>query len=553
MLTQITIHNYVLIKELEIDFRKQLNIITGETGAGKSILLGALGLLLGNRADSSSMLDQEKKCVIEGSFEISNYNLKPFFDRNELDWESHTTLRREISPSGKSRAFINDTPVNLTLLKELGERLVDIHSQHQTIKLTTPGFQLSLLDAFANHKELLDDYGKTFRQYKKKVQQINTLKESAQKAKKDFDYNLFQLNEIDAANLQPDEQEKLDEELNLLSNADSIQNAMQQAVFMLYEDEQSICNQLQAVKKQISGIANLNSSLATLHQRIDNLLIESKDIFHEAQDLHDNISVDNERMMEVSTRLQTINNLLTKHQATDISQLLAYAEELRKNVSSVENLSEEITKLEKGIAQTEKQLHAMADTISKNRSAQIPSLEEKLVSLLKQVGIPEANIIIKLQVLEQLTENGRDKIDILFSANKGSRPDLVSNAASGGELSRLMLCFKYILADHIFLPTIIFDEIDTGISGEVAIKVGNIIRQLSGNHQVVCITHLPQIAAMGNHHFLVFKKTGEDITQTHMRELTNPERIEEIAKMLAGHRPSQLAIDSAKELLAGYN
>jgi len=553
MLTHLKIKNYALIKDLEIDFRKGFNIITGETGTGKSIILGALGLILGNRADSSSLFNNNTKCIIEGRFAIDGYNLQRFFENNDLDWEEQTILRREIAPGGKSRAFINDTPVTLNILKELGESLIDIHSQHQTLMLGNKNFQLQLVDAFARQKTLLDEYAQLFRQYKKTQKELNTLKEKSAQANKDYDYFLFQLNELSAANLQAGEQEVLEEEMNLLSHAEVISQRLQSTVFSLYDSEQSIHTQLSDIKKQLSSISSLNPTLKLIHERIDAALIEIKDIYAEADDFQQSISVDNQRMEEVNNRLQLLNNLLNKHHLASIQELISYTEELTQKVGSTESLEEEIKFLETEIAIQLETLEQKALVISINRREKINAVEENAMALLKEVGIADAKIVIELQQLPQLNETGKDVVEILFSANKGSRPEPVSQVASGGELSRLMLCFKYMLADSIFLPTIVFDEIDTGVSGEVSIKIGQILKRMSAKHQVMCITHQPQIAAMGAHHYVVYKISGEDFTETNIRTLQQTDRISEIAKMIAGHKPSALAIENAKELLSMYN
>ena len=552
MLSKLRIQNYILIRELEIDFQDKLTTITGETGAGKSIILGALGLILGNRADAGTLLDEHKKCIIEGTFQISNYNLRDFFTKHELDWEEESILRREIAPGGKSRAFINDSPVNLVILKELGEKLVDIHSQHQTLQLTAPGFQISLLDAGINHKDLLDEFKNVFKSYKKISKGLEELLDSEAKTKKEYDYNLFQLNEIEGLALQNGELQKLEDELAILSHAESIQLNLQQANYLLSEEEQSILNKLREIKRTLSSIAIYNSRLKTLAERIDSFLIEGKDLNGEIEDFLDGVSVDNARMEEVNQRLQAINAILSKHQLKNEPELFSYLEDLRSKVSSVESISEDIQRLSKEQAKLLKRAEELALKISNNRQKEIPNLEKKLIALLKQVGIPEANLKINLSALNGLNEYGSDQISILFSANKGSKPDTIDNVASGGELSRLMLCFKYILADSIYLPSIIFDEIDTGISGEVAISVGKIIKQMASRHQVLCITHLPQMAAMGHQQCLVYKVTGKEITETNIRALTEHERIEEIAKMLSGHNPSSNAVENAKELLGSF-
>ncbi len=552
MLTHLKIKNYALIKDLEIDFSKGFNIITGETGTGKSIILGALGLILGNRADSTSLHNNSVKCVIEGRFSVAGYKLENFFERNDLDWEDQTILRREIAPGGKSRAFINDTPVTLNILKELGESLIDIHSQHQTLKLASSSFQLSLVDAFARHKPLQEEYGQLYRQYKKTQKDLTQLKEKAAQAGKDYDYNLFQLNELAGANLQAGELETLEEEMNLLSHAEVISQRLQSTVFNLYDSEQSIHSQLSDIKKQLGTVASLNPVLKQLYERLEAILIEVKDIYAEADDFQQSVSVDNERMETVNNRLQLLNNLLNKHHVSTIQELINYTDELQAKVGSTESLESDIAHLEESLASQLNILELKAAQLHENRKAQLPAVEQNAMALLKEVGIADAKIIIDLQALNQLNEYGKNGVEILFSANKGSKPEPVSQVASGGELSRLMLCFKYMLADSIFLPTIVFDEIDTGVSGEVSIKIGQILKRMSGKHQVMCITHQPQIAAMGAHHYVVYKITGEDFTETNIRTLQQTDRISEIAKMIAGHKPSALAIENAKELLSTY-
>jgi DNA repair protein RecN (Recombination protein N) len=550
MLTDLRIQNYALIRQLEISFREGFSIITGETGAGKSIILGALGLILGNRAESGVLQDSDKKCVIEGRFAIGKYKLKKWFAANDLDWEAESLLRREIAPGGKSRAFINDTPVTLNVLKELGEKLIDIHSQHQTLKLTGTGFQIALLDAFAKHKEELSAYREQYQEYKKLGTRLASLRETELQAQKDFDYFQFQLNELSAAALQPNEEKTLEEEQILLSNAELIEQRLQQVSYTLDGSEQSIHSQISELRRQLTNIADLNPTLSQLFERLNSLLIETKDLADESSSFAESVSVDNERLEEVNTRLQLLNQLMHKHRVATAEELLAIAEELQQKVSSVENLSDEIISLEKELEKLRSDLTDKAEKISKSRHAQKEALEQNLQSLLHELGVPQARINIKLGRLANLSENGLDSIDILFSANKGANPESVGNVASGGELSRLMLCFKYILADTIFLPTIIFDEIDTGVSGEVANKVGRMLKRMSGDHQVLTITHQPQVAAMGEHHYVVFKHFGDDFTETGIRELKSTERVSEIATMIAGQNPSKAAIENARELLA---
>ena len=549
MLTHLKIENYVLIKSLEIDFENHFSTVTGETGAGKSIILGALGLILGSRADSSVLLSQDKKCVVEGTFKMNSQALKPFFEENELDWDVNTILRREIHPNGKSRAFVNDTPVTITILKDISEKLIDIHSQHQTLKLMNEDFQVSLLDAFAGHDSLLNDYSTHYKEYGKVTRNLTNLKANQQKLTKEYDYNLYQLKEINAANLQAGEQETLEKELLLLDNAEKIRGNIESLNFELQDSEQAVLNKLNESLRLLTGIAPFNPELQKLLERVKSVIIEIKDINAELEDFGGNISLDNERQNEVNERLNAINQLLSKHHFRDIAQLLAYSEELREQINNAENLSENIESLEKEKKQIEEKLNTLASKISANRHAKKEKLQDSITTLLKQLGIPDAQLIINLFDSDRFTPTGKNKIEILFSANKGSAPAEVGNVASGGELSRLMLCFKSILAGSSLLPTIIFDEIDTGVSGAVAMKVGQLLKNLAEKHQVISITHQAQIASMGDHHYLVYKKTGKELTQTFIRLLSKEERIEEIAKMLGGSRPGNAAIENAKELL----
>jgi len=549
MLSSLKIRNFALIQSLDIEFLPGLNIITGETGAGKSVMLGALGLILGNRVDTSALVDTDSKCIIEGRFDIGGNHFHAFFKANDLDYEGITIIRREISSGGKSRAFINDTPVNLNILKEFGDQLVDIHSQFQTQKLTDTHFQLSLLDAVAGHKALLTQYSDKYRLYRKLEADLLALISREHNARKEYDYWSFQVKELDEANLQPSELETLDEDLALLSNAEKIKLVLQTALNEISDRDDSVNNRLAGFQKQFAGVALLNSRLQQIHKRLEDVLIETKDISGEITDLYDSINVDAERLEQVNNRLRIIHNLLVKHSFKTETELLNYADELREKMSGAESLSDEIKDIQNTLAAMKAELQEMADEISENRHEQVIGLEKQLVTLLKQTGIPEATIAIHLTATESLNEYGKDKIQVLFSANKGSKPMEVGNVASGGELSRLMLCFKFILADTMVLPTVVFDEIDAGVSGEVAIRVGQMTKKLSSGRQVMCITHLPQVAAMGDHQYIVYKVAGKERTAINIRQLENSERIEEIAKMIGGHTPGTAAVESAKELL----
>ncbi|MEX0966686.1 MAG: DNA repair protein RecN [Bacteroidia bacterium] len=550
MLTHLTISNYALIDQLDISFRDKLNIITGETGAGKSILLGALGLILGNRADTSALLDPGRKCIVEGTFAFSGNYLHSFLKKHDLDVEPQLIMRREISASGKSRAFINDTPVNLPALREAGEKLVDIHSQHQTLRLSQSSFQMEILDAFTGHEKALEVYRSKFREYQQALTRTEQLKKQEAELSRDQEYLKFQLNEIETAAFKPQEKEQLDQEQELLTNAENIQQSLEQAMFLSYDGETSAFAFLMEVKKALSGISRFEAPLQQLHERVQALLVELKDIHAELSTRLHAVEVNEERINEVNSRLQLMQMLLKKHQFSALPELLDFADSLRQKLTAASSLNDEIRTAEKDLQCKKKEISELAAKLSVNRQKNIPGLEKELQTLLKQAGIPDAVIKIDLQQLpeSQLTLTGCDAVEILFSANRGSNPGKIGTVASGGELSRVMLALKYLLAGTRFLPTMIFDEIDTGVSGETAKKVGQMIRKLSGKHQVICITHLPQIAALADHHFMVSKKRGLDATHTIITRLEEEQSLLEIAQMLAGKTPSETAIASAREL-----
>lgn len=551
MLTELKVKNYALIKAQTIAFDQQFNVITGETGTGKSIILGALGLILGKRADTSVLNDPQEKCVVEGSFSIEGYQMESLFETYDLDYDPQTIIRREIAPSGKSRAFVNDTPVKLDVLKELGKFLVDIHSQDQTRQINEPRFQLSLLDAFANHTQLIKDYQQTYRQYLQLQSKLQQLEDLQQQTKRDQDYYQFQLNEIEEAQIEEAEEDQLERELDVLSNAEKIKGNLQNAITLLFNSEQDVQGQIAEIRYQIGEISNFNESLEKLYERLNSLEIEVKDIADEASDIEESVTVDNNRLEEVNNRLQLINQLLNKHGYQSTKDLLAYASELKANLQQTENRDQEIESLTSEVQQYYNHLIKLAQEISNNRYGQIEQVQQKLVELLKYVGIPEATLHIHLDDLPDngLNDLGKDQITIYFSANKGVKPAPLNKVASGGELSRLMLGFKYTLADSIFLPTIVFDEIDIGISGEVAKKVGKLIKGLASQHQVISITHLPQVAALGDHHYKVEKSTDQEQTYSYINNLDEEASVYEVATMMAGSKPSETSLQNARELM----
>ncbi|MCC9169040.1 DNA repair protein RecN [Pontibacter harenae] len=564
MLVDLKIKNYALIEKLEMNPSPVLNIITGETGAGKSIMLGAIGLLLGNRADTKLLFNQGEKCVIEGVFDISSYNLKEIFLTEDLDFDNQCILRREISPSGKSRAFVNDTPVTLDVIRKIGENLMDIHSQHDTLQLGDTSYQLNILDIYAGNTvsagnttfdvyagnlSHLKDYNETYRKYKKLESDYKKLTDQLAQAQKELDYHTFLLNELEEANLQAEEQEQLEDELKQLENAEDIKLKLSQAVQHLTESEFNITSALKDTAYLIGQLVQFSSKYEELRTRTESCMIELGDIAGELEDAERNTEADPERAIEVQERLNMIYTLQRKHQVQTISELLEIQCDLEGKVGSVLNLDNAITSTQKAMQAAEKEALEKAAILSERRKASFGTFEQELYALLAELGMPNARIVIQHNNVAP-TATGTDEISILFSANKGAQPQSLIKAASGGEFSRLMLSIKYMLADKTALPTIVFDEIDTGISGEVAVKVGRMMQQMAQKHQIIAISHLPQIAAQGNAHYFVYKEDREDRTISRVKQLTKEERVNEIATMIAGANPSASAFKSAKELLS---
>ena len=552
MLSRLIIRNYALIENLDIAFSGKLNIITGETGAGKSIILGALSLILGQRIEGKYFFNQQKKCVIEGHFEIEAYPITAFFDDKDLDYEPSTVLRREISADGKSRAFINDTPVNLTVLRELGELLIDIHSQHATLEINNESFQLLVVDSIAANDLLLKNYQENYQHYKAVTQKLKTLEERSHQAKADADYYQFQYNELDEASLNDEfEQETLEQELNALSHAEEIKKSLITAATALTEDEQSTVILLKEALLQLQHAEKYLPEVHELAERLNSALIEIRDIAAEVDVLESSTTIDESRTDAVNERLSTIYNLQKKHRVTSIQELIKIREGLSEKLDSASTTDEEIERLKKESAALKDELVILSDTLSASRNEIIPTIEKRVREMLAEVGMPNAVLKIVNELLDEdsLGATGRNKIQFLFSANKGQDPAPMNKVASGGELSRLMLSIKSLMSNHIALPTIIFDEIDTGISGEVALKVGAIMERLSEGMQVIAITHLPQIASKGDAHYFVFKDEKNDTTHTDITLLTNDERVMEIAKMLSGENPGEFALQHARELL----
>lgn len=549
MLKSLTIKNYALIDDLQVDFTNGLTIITGETGAGKSILLGGLSLVLGKRADLSSIKDTSRKCVIETTFDIANYNLKPLFKSEDLDYESLTILRREILPSGKSRAFVNDTPVNLDSLQILGERLLDIHSQHESLELTNDDFQFQVLDVLAQNNSELQDYTADLSKYKILQKELKTLQQQKIEAVKEYDYHAFLLKELEEAKLKDGEFEALEEEYETLNNIEEIREKLTVSHELLSNDEIGVLNHLTELKSNLSKLSGYSAKYSELFERINSSLIELDDIFTEIENAQELLEADPNRLESVNNRLQILHSLMQKHSVKYISELIQIQEGLKEKVSITENLDDIISAKEEEIEDMIVKLDNKASIIHNNRIKILPELIQQLENILATLGMPNAKFEVKLWPTNDYFNNGKDELEFLFSANKGGQFNELKKSASGGELSRIMLAIKSILSKYIQLPTIMFDEIDSGVSGEISNKMASIMQQMSKTMQVFTITHLPQIAAKGDTHFKVFKEDIDNVTQTLMKKLTPEERIVEIAQMLGGVNISNSAIAHAKQLL----
>jgi DNA repair protein RecN (Recombination protein N) len=549
MLIKLHIQNYAIIDDLVIDFSNHLNIITGETGAGKSILMGALSLILGERADSSVLQQKEKKCVVEGYFKTDNKKaIKQFLTENDLDAEDELVIRREIAVNGKSRAFINDTPVNVTQLKQLSSLLVDLHQQFDTLELGDAGFQREVLDALANNSTVLQEYTSVFYQYKKTKKELEELQQQQTEANASFDYNKFLFDELEEAGLKENELEELDAELKLLSNAENIKQQLGGIYFELTESEQPLVQQLKALNNKLHSLEQYHTAIEGLNKRLLSTQIELQDIADELESINDGVQYSAERIQIVNDRIATGYKLLKKHSVNATGELLAIKETLQQKLNDVLNISEAITQKEKLTKELLQQCDQLAIKLCANRNKALKPFTEKVNGLLKQVGMPNAQIKIELNTVA-LNEFGSDAIEFLFDANKSNRFEPLRKVASGGELSRLMLCIKSLVAQKLQLPTLIFDEIDTGISGEAAKQVGNIMKELSKAHQLISITHQPQIAAKADAHYFVYKAIKADKIITSVKLLSNDERITTIAQMLSGEKPTAAALENAREMV----
>lgn len=549
MLNSLSIQNYALIDHLNVSFTSGFTIITGETGAGKSILLGGLGLVLGNRADLNSLRDETNKCIIEAVFQLEKYALKSFFEENDLDYETKTIVRREILPSGKSRAFINDSPVTLDVLSQLGDRLIDIHSQHQTLQLADNDFQLKLIDALADNKPLLLVYTDQLLSYQKIERALKQLLAFQQNASKEYDYNSHLLKELEVAPLKEGIIEELEELYEQLSNVETIVDQLSKGHQLLNDDQVGIITLMTELKLASGKLATYGSQFATLNERIISTLIEIDDISSEFDVLQEKAEANPTLLEEVSGKLQLLYNLQKKHSASNIAELIAIRESLSEKVSATENVDLDIKKATQELASKEKELDATALKVREKRAKIIPDLQKQLGESLSQLGMPSATFKIEIQASKSFNANGKDDLVFLFAANKGSNYGDLKKVASGGELSRIMLTIKAILARYEQLPTMMFDEIDTGVSGEISNKMGDIMQAMSKTMQVFSITHLPQVAAKGASHFKVFKEEEGMVTNTKMKKLTSEERVIELAEMLSGKNISASALAHAKQLL----
>jgi len=549
MLSYLTISNYVFIEKLAIDFQSGFSVVTGETGAGKSILLGALGLILGDRADKDVVIEDSKKCIIEGHFDIENLNLKHLFLLHDIDYDSVCILRREVTSAGKSRAFINDTPVKLPLMKELGMQLIDVHSQNQNQQLNNALFRLNLLDAYANHTSLLQDYSNLFKQYKSDFIHLEKLKNDYTKQLNEREYHQFLFDELENTNIQKGEQDEIEEELQLLNHAEEIKSNLFYSAQELMNTDDNIISKLEVILDKLSKIAPYQDSIKSLEQRIQSAYIELKDIGEGANSLEEQFQFDPSRLEFINDRLDTLYTLTKKHSLANADDLLMFQDLLSQKIHSVINLEEKIENAEKRLIIQREEIEIKAEEISTKRKLASGKIEKLVLNNLRELGMEKAELEIYIEKLDELTSYGKDKVSFLFKANTGGKLAEINKVASGGELSRIMLSFKYVLALKQALPTIVFDEIDTGVSGEIADKLAKLMKSLGESLQVISISHLPQIASKADYHYLVYKENESTFTRSNMRKLNEQERMNEIAAMLSGSKIGDSAIEHAKELL----
>ncbi len=549
MLRRLQIRNYALIREMEVDFTGGLTIITGETGAGKSILIGALSLILGQRADTGVLKDKERKCSVEGLFEVDGYRLESLFADNDLDYDTQIILRREISPNGKSRAFVNDTPVNLKALQDIGNRLIDIHSQHQSLELGNRLFQLMVLDSYAGNRTLLKAYQNNYQKYKVLLAELATAEVKAVQMQQELDYFQFQFEQLEKANLQIGEQQKLENELSILAHADEIKTALQSVAYLLGGEEGNALVRLKESTNGLNKILKFYPDASGFVERLNNIYLEVSDIYSDTEYISEKMEVDPNRMIYLSERLDLIYSLLQKHHLGNEEELIKLRDEFALKVQNIFSNDESVAAMKILVNEIETELRQLAGQLNERRTATTLSISQKVMELLIQLGMPNAKFMVEVQSGKILTSTGSDEVNFLFTANKNGDLCEISKVASGGELSRLMLSIKAIVGASKSMPTILFDEIDSGISGETADKMGNILKDISREMQVINITHLPQIAAKGDDHLLVYKEDTDNETVTRLKLLSAEERISELAKMLSGENISEAARQNATELL----
>jgi len=549
MLTALSIKNYALIDDLKVDFPEGFIIITGETGSGKSIMLDALSLILGKRADMSALRNKEEKCIIEAEFSLQNYEFQPLFQELDIDYDPQTIIRREILPSGKSRAFVNDVPATLEVLSRLGQVLVDIHSQHQTLALSDTSFQFAIIDAMANNKPLLTEYVQLHQLLKKEQKKLEELIEFQKNAKKEYDYNLHQLKELKSATLEEGILEELEESYEEASNIEDIKENVSESLYLLNDENIGILNNLRELKRSFSSLTEYKQLYRDLYERIESAFLELEDLASEISDIDESIEADPDNLEQISKQLNKIYSLQKKHSVATVEELIAIQQELEEAVSKTESVDIDLNKQKKIVEEQHTATLKKANQLHKVREKVIPALDKKLTNFMHELGMPNGRFSITLIATDTFFANGNDELSFLFSANKGGDFGQLKKVASGGELSRIMLAVKAIMAEHTALPTIMFDEIDTGVSGEISQKMGDIMKQMSQNRQVFAITHLPQIAAKGAYHFKVFKEDSKGKTTTHLKLLTEEERITELSEMLEGKNSGASARNHAIELL----
>ncbi|UZD22173.1 DNA repair protein RecN [Algoriphagus halophytocola] len=549
MLKSLSISNYALIDQLHMQPSPGLSMITGETGSGKSIMLGAVGMLLGKRADTKSLLHEDQKCIIEGVFELGNYGLELFFEEQDLDYESTCIIRREISPSGKSRSFVNDTPVLLDVLKSLGAHLMDVHSQHDTLQLGEGSYQLSLIDAYAQTSAELASYRLKFNSFQKAKKEYAELSKRALELQKEADFNQFQLDELSVLSLKENEQAELESEQEILENAEEIKQKIQEMLHLFQDEQYGILHGMAQVQQGMQSLSRLAHMFKTVEERFESVHIELRDIEETLGSEDDKVEIDFERLDETRDRLSKIYQLQKKHGVNSVGELMELEKELADKVFQVQNLDETLQNAKLALDEAEKQVQEAGKTLRKKRVNSFQAFQSELEMLLKGLGMENSKVVMEHKAVAP-GPAGMDELELLFSANKGSAPQPLKKVASGGEFSRLLFAIKYIMADKVAMPTLIFDEIDTGISGEVALKMVGMMKEIARKHQVICITHLPQVAGQGDLHYFVYKDNSSAKTVSKIKLLDPEERVQELAKMIAGASPSASAVESARELLS---